>query len=353
MSVTLKDIARMANVSISTVSRVINDDKAKPASKKTAEKVWAIAKEVGYVPNQHARNLIKGEGVAWERKKTKTIGCVYTSTKDSMSDPFFSYMGMGIKEQLTKDGYTLAFVMSIYDKSFEDMYQYLQKNPVDGIIVMGRFKQKTLDYLKENCDHIIYAGVNYVNAGFDEVICDSYKGASDMVDYLIKIGHSKIGYIGDGISHGEEDVVNEHRFEAYRDTLNKHGLPLVDDYIVKAKPYIQYAYDTMKAYLKGRNKNQLPSAFFCTNDMTAIGAMKAILEKGIKIPEDIAITGFDNVETSSFVNPPLTTIDVPKEELGRMAVRILIDKIEQGRQYPIRVDLPYALIIRDSCLAKK
>ncbi len=89
MSVTLKDIAERAGVSISTVSRVINNDKAKPASKKTADKVWKIVDELGYIPNQNARNLIKGVGVDLEKRKTKTIGCIYTSTRDSLSDPFF------------------------------------------------------------------------------------------------------------------------------------------------------------------------------------------------------------------------------------------------------------------------
>ncbi len=243
--------------------------------------------------------------------------------------------------------------MSIYEKSFEDMEKYLLNNPVDGIIVMGRFRPATVEYMKRNCSRMVYAGVNYVDAGFDEVICDSYKGAAEMVQHLIDLGHTDIGYIGDGIHHGEENVVNEHRYEAYYDTMKKNGLEITEDHMVKTKAYIQQAYEKTRDYIKHRSKENLPSAFYCTNDMTAIGAMKAILEKGIRIPEDVSIVGFDNIETSTYVNPPLTTVDVPKEELGRMAVRILIDRIENGREYPVRVDIPYELVIRNSCSKKR
>lgn len=352
MAVTLKDVALKAGVSISTVSRVINDDKVKPASKKTADKVWRIANEMGYVPNQTARSLIMGDTPDWEKVKTQSIGCVYTSTKDSFGDPFFSHIGKGIRNQLVEEGYELSFIMSIYEKGFEDLQKFLMKNPVDGIIVMGRFDQGTLEYLKIHCDRIIYAGVNAVDAGFDEVICDSYKGITELVQYIVDEGHTEIGFIGDTHKPGENYVVNEHRFAAYEDSMKKHGLILGEDYIIDTKPYPDKTYEVMKAYLTNRDLKTLPSAFVCSNDFSAIGAMKAFQEIGVRIPEDVSIAGFDNIDTGLYVNPPLTTVNVPKEELGRMAVKILVDKIKHDRVYPLRVDIPYNLVIRDSVCFK-
>jgi len=341
----LKDIAQIAGVSVSTVSRVINNDKVKPASKKTAEKVWKIARELGYVKNINAIN----PNNIYDATTNRSIGCIYTSTKDGMSDPFFSRVGTGIKEALNETGYSLGFALSIYEKPFEDMTNYLANHPVNGIIVMGRFKRQTLDYLKDNCENLVYAGVNYVDAGFDEVICDGYKGAIAMVNYLINKGHKKIGYIGDGIHISPDSIINEHRYEGYKDAMTLAGLELNEEFTIHTKPYMLLAYEATKEYLKN-NKTNLPTAFFCTNDLTAIGAMKAFREAGIDIPSDISIVGFDDVETSQYVSPTLTTISVPKEELGKMAVEIMLEKLEKNRNYNIRVDIPYELIERESCI---
>lgn len=352
MSVKLKDIAEKANVSISTVSRVINNDKNKPASKETTDKIWAIVRELGYIPNQTARDLIKGENNIATKTANRTICCIYTSTRDTYNDPFFSHIGAGVQEEANRSGYVIAYSLSTYEMSFSTLYKYIVTNPVDGVVVMGRFSKDTLDFINDNFKNVIYAGVNYVNGGFDEVICDGYKGASHAVNYLLEQGYDNVGFIGELPGESKSRIVNEHRYEAYIDTISKRNLPIVKEHIIDTELNSSAAYKSMKKYLDNAVKDNLPQAFYCANDVTAIGAMKAIKEGGYRIPEDIGIIGLDDIEMASFVTPSLTTVRIPKKELGITAVKILIDKIESRRTYPLRVDIPFELVIRDSVKRK-
>lgn len=352
MSITLKEIAKKANVSISTVSRVINNDTVKPASKETADKVWKIVKDLGYVPNQNARNLIINPNTKTQKLPTKSIGCIFTSTMDTYNDPFYSYIARGIQEEAVKRGYILGYSYSSCDKNFSALYNNIMANPVDGAIILGRFDKDTLEFLKKNIDILVYAGVNYVGEGLDEVICDGYKGATTALEYLIQLGHEKIGFIGEIGLNPKIKVINEHRWSAYLDTLNKNNIILDEAYVVEVDLNIEDAYMGMKKYLN-MNKDHLPTAFYCANDFVAIGAMKAIQEGNLKIPDDISIVSLDGIEMSEYVTPPLTTINIPKEELGKYAVKVLIDKIEGETSLPIRVDFPFELIIRQSTSAIK
>lgn len=349
MSVTLKDIAREAGVSISTVSRIINNDPTKKASQQTSDRVWKIVQELGYKPNQNARKLIKGHTDA-EPMKTKAIGCIFTSTSDTYTDPFFSQIAMGIQQEVSDRGYVMGYSFSSYDMSDAALYNNISMNQVDGAIILGRFNKEVLTFLRRNIKNLVYAGVNYVGDGFDEVICDGYKGACTAVEHLISLGHTEIGFIGTtGINKGF-NLVNEHRYDAYLDTMKKHNIPISEELVCDIELSSLDAYENTKRMLE---KAKRPTALFCANDTVAIGAMKAINEKGICIPDEIAIIGLDDIEMASYVTPTLTTIHVPKEELGRFAVKILVDRIEGGHELPVRVDIPYHLVVRESCGGKK
>ena len=345
MGVTLKDIAKRANLSISTVSRVINNDQTKPASRETQEKVWKIVRELGYVPNQNARRLVKGQEQG-KNLKTKTIGCIFTSTKDTYNDPFFSLIARGVQIEAAERGYVLGYSFSSTDMTHSALYNNITSTPVDGAVVMGRFNKDFLEFLKNNIKNLVYAGLNYVNGGFDEVICDAYKAAICAVEHLISLGHKKIGYIGSAAEPENNGIINEHRFEGFKAAMEKHGLEINESFVRKIELSTMEGYMAMKDMLESK---ELPSAIFCANDSVAIGAMKAIHEKGLKIPNDMAIIGIDDINMSSFVQPALTTIHVPKIELGRFAAKILIDRIEGGHELPVRVDLPFELKIRESC----
>lgn len=349
MNVTLKDIARKANVSISTVSRIINDDKTKPASPETAETVWRIVRELGYIPNQNARKLVYNQADSNELIKTKAIGCIFTSVRDTYNDPFFSAITRGIQAEASKRGYIIGYAYSSCNMTQSALYNNLTSNPVDGAIIMGRFNTDFLQFLKLNLKNLVYTGLNFVDGGFDEVICDAYQAAKTGVEHLVSLGHCKIGFLGSVPGRDAIDVLNEHRFAGYKDTLAKHSLEYNEDCVFNIELNTEAAYLGMKRLLLGKMQ---PTAIFCANDLVAIGAMKAIHEAGLKIPADIAIIGIDDIDLAAYVRPALSTVRVPKEELGKFAVKILIDRIEGGHELPVRLDLPFELIVRESCGGK-
>nr|WP_307992511.1 LacI family DNA-binding transcriptional regulator [uncultured Niameybacter sp.] len=347
MAVTLKDIAQKAGVSISTASRIINNDMSKKASKETSDRVWQVVKELGYIPNQNARNLIKGEGDGETPTKTKAIGCIFTSKTNSYTDPFFSQIAIGIQKEIINRGYVMGYTFSSYEMTDSALYNNIVANKVDGAIILGRFSMDMLKFLKANIKNLLYVGINYVDGGFDEVICDGYRAACAAVQYLIDLGHQKIGFIGTVKKEGDTHIVNEHRFEGYKHTMEQHQLKLTESWIKSIELSTGEGYRAAKEMLE--NTSDRPTALFCANDAVAIGVMSAVHELGLSIPEDLSIIGIDNIEMAAYTVPPLTTIHVPKEELGTFAVKTLIDRIEDERAFPLRIDLPFELIERKTC----
>lgn len=347
--VTMKDVAQRAGVSISTVSRVLNRDEKKPASKRTANKIWKIVEELGYEPNFNAVSLSRANVGEGSQKVVKRIGCIFTASRDIMSDAFFSSLNVGIHSEADKLGYSIAFTLAVYEMPFSDIKKYVTRQSVDGIIIMGRVSKKLLDFFKNNYKNLVYAGVNTLDSGIDEVLCDSCRGMAEMTEYVISSGHRNIGYIGDGMVPSEELIVNEHRYRSFSAVMEEKGIEILKENIIYASPYIEPSYETVKSFMQGRDKSTLPSIYVCTNDNCAIGAMRAFSELGVKIPEELSIVGFDDLDFVKYLTPALTTVSVPKRSLGEMAVRTLVDKINTDRKYPIRIDLPYELAIRESC----
>lgn len=343
MSVTLKDIAKKAGVSISTVSRIINNDQNKPASKETAEKVWALVREMGYVPNYYAKKL--KSNTKHRPNLGKKIGCILASPKDTFKDHFFSQILMGIQGEAALNGYNVGYTFSYFEDR-SALFQHITSSEVDGFLLLGRINEDLFNFIRSNIENLVYVGLNRIGRDLDEVICDAYEATSCAVEYLISLGHTKIGYIGEIPELEDNKVINEHRYKAFKDTLTKHNIPLEESYIKNITLSSKEGYDAMTEIIKA---GILPSAIFCGNDITAIGVMKAIHKSGLKIPKDISVIGLDNIEVSEYFRPSLTTIHVPKEELGKFAVKLLIDRINGGHEINTLIKLPFKLIERESC----
>lgn len=335
---TLKELAKLANVSVSTVSRVINKNDTRSASLETRNKIWRLVRETNYIPNVTAQNLKKGE-TNTATTKTYSISCIFARTSEGISDPFFSQVFQGIEHEAIKRGCNVTGVFSALEFNKNNTYDDIVRSNPDGIILLGRYPKALMAKLRSKFKNIVYTGLNRVNDSCDQIICDGYAAAQMAVEKLHALGHINIGYIG--------EMSNEARYKGYFDMMLKLNLPLVKNYVIDTTQSIKGGYDSGLKIAKLGSK--LPSAIFCANDITAIGVMKALDESNIKIPEEISIISIDNVEMCQFVSPMLTSIDIPKEDLGRFALKTLLDRIEGGHHLPIKVEIPFKLVQRESC----
>lgn len=346
MKVKLSDVAKAAGVSVSTVSRVINGDRERPASQETADNIWKIVKDLGYIPNKNAKKLVKGE---YDEEIVGRIGCVYTTKNELNNDPFFSCIGLGIQKELSCQNYSLSYALYVGNMDYKELYSYTLKHPVDGVIILGQLDKSLLEILKKQCKFLVYAGVNTLGEDLDEVVCDGYDGARLAISHLINMKHSDIGYAGyvpELMDKREESY--ERRYQAYCDYMNELDSRVNRDNIIPCKLQTTDAYNQAIGYLERLGSKHLPTAFFCANDAIAFGVMKALRDYGIDVPGDVAIIGLDNVEMASFVTPTLSTISIPKRAIGARAVKLLVEQIEVGRDYCMKINLPCELKVRES-----
>jgi len=343
MAAKLKDIAQASGVSISTVSRILNGISTRKTNDPTSRRVIEVAREMGYLSDVPAKLKALAEASG---HSSYSIGCILTSSHETFVSPFFSSLLAGIQNTLALIGDHLEyklFVMNIVDRGFP---AFIESTHLDCGIMLGRTSLENITLLKNKIPNLVYAGVNSIGSDFDEVLCDGYSGAVRAVQYLIGLGHKKIGYIGS--TQQKYQVFNEHRYQGYLDALDQAGIKGNEDYVIDTLLTSSDGYASMLELI---DRKTVPTAIFCGNDTVALGVMKALSERGFSVPDDISIIGFDNIEMAAYTHPALTTIAVPTKELGRLAVKIMLDKLETGRDYAIKVNLPFTLIERESCKA--
>lgn len=331
---TLKDIAREAGVSISTVSRIINGNSSSAASKETQDKIWEIARSGGYVPNALAQSLKTGIS---GKIQNKSIACIYARSVDAKNDAFFSALTRSIEQEALKEGYIVKYSFSAYDIHNPATSHQILNNEVDGVAVLGRCDKETLKFLKEHFRKVVYTGLNALDAEYDQVICDGHAVATDAMEFLFAQGHTRIGYIG--------ETKKEIRYDAYCNALKNHRISFDKNIVTNVSVSSEGGYQGAKRIL---NRSRDVTAFFCMNDITAIGVMKAIQECGCQVPQDISVISMDDIEIAQYVSPMLTTMHIPIEEMGKMTAKILIDRINHGHSLPLKIALPYYLAKRES-----
>jgi len=333
----LKDIAKETGLSISTVSRILSNDPNRSFSDEAIAKVQEAAGRLGYFEKYRARSRAL-------TTMQLSIACILTSDHETYLSPFFATLLEGVQEEVFRQSSrnALAFhTLYVKDPSFT---KFLETTGLDGAIILGRTTIDTIQTLKRAIPILLYAGVNRLKNGIDEVICDSERATNEAVEYLLSLGHRTIGFIGHIPQKGE--TINEHRFSGYAEALRKAGIEYDDSLVVNTILTATGGYQATKKLI---GRGRMPTAIFCGNDVVAMGVLKALDEADIHVPNDLSLIGFDNIEATAFTKPALTTIDVPKRDLGRLAVKTLLDRIESKRTFPISVRLPFTLIRRESC----
>ncbi|KIL49800.1 LacI family DNA-binding transcriptional regulator [Jeotgalibacillus soli] len=327
---TIKDIAEIAKVSRTTVSRVINDTGY--VSDDARERVLQAIKRTGYIPSEYAKSL--------RTKQTKVIGVILPK----ISTETVSRMVSGITEELSHYGYQVLLANTNLDPVLEiDYLKLLKARQVDGIILVATNVSDAL--IKEIHKLTIpFAVLGQEIPGVTSIHYDDYQAAYDITRHVIKKGHTSIGFIG--VPEADQAVGYE-RKRAFIQAMRDHALPLNEHWIQEAKFDIDSGNEAIKRMFESRDK-LAPTAVIAVTDRLAIGAMQYLKERGLSIPHDIGITGMGNSELSRYVTPPLTTIHYHYKTAGEEVARIILDKIDGKNNDEKKSALSYRLIERDS-----
>ena len=310
--VTAKDVARLAGVSQSTVSRVLNNTGTDFISEKTKETVREAVSELDYSPNPYARAL--------RGKKTYMLGLIVRE----IADPFFSKLISEISQQANAIGYRVVLGPAHSDPTEAHKLISTFSQYHDGILILGdlRDDEETITKIIEDYPGFVAMCRGSKMVEVSSVNVDNEKGITLLLNHLVDLGHKRFGFL-DGGWVGD----NLDRKMGFIDFLRKENLIMESDWIQVAGSSAETSYIAMKKILQSSPR---PTAIIAADDVLAIGAMKAITEAGLKIPDDISITGFDDIDLADFVCPALTTIRQPVEEMSALALKLLMDVIEGG-----------------------
>ncbi len=327
--ITLKMVAEKAEVSVNTASRAINN--RPDINLETKKRVLQIAKELGYIRNAAA--------VALRTKKTGTIGVVIADN----SNPFYAEVLNGIEVAAREKNYHIILANTQRDyRKEEEAINLLRAKRVDGLLIAPvQDRDDDIKKLIEANIPFVIVGRDFENIEVDAVYNDEVKGGFLATEYLIKKGHKRIALI-DGFLYKS---TTKGRLEGYKKALNKYKISLDESLISVGDINIENGYERTKQMLE---KELNFTAIFAYNDMMAFGSMQAIKEKGLRIPEDIGLVGYDDIPFSSLMNPALTTIKLKKQELGVESVKLLFSRINGGRKKTKKVMLDVELQIRKS-----
>lgn len=332
--VTIVEVAEKAGVSLGTVSRVINNDIHVAAE--TRKRVLAVTQELGYVANRQARSLAGG--------KTNTIGVI-------VRDLGTGYIGeiiRGIDSELNLSGVDLVLYTTHRTVSKEANYvASLAQGMVDGLLLV--LPRSPVDYIGTLMEHNFpFVLIDHQGTGTDcpAVGATNWQGAYNATEYLIKLGHQRIGFITGSMDLG----CAEDRLQGYRSALRTHHVSLDADLVYEGDFLQTDGYTGASALLDLPNP---PTAIFASNDVMAMGVMDAVRNRGLRVPNDISVIGFDNIPQSAMVFPPLTTVQQPLEQMGRVATQILLGILKKPEKESGRIELPTELIVRNSTSAPK
>ncbi|MBS3787012.1 LacI family DNA-binding transcriptional regulator [Candidatus Bipolaricaulota bacterium] len=302
--VTMEDVAEEAGVSINTVSRALND---KPdINPQTKKEILQIAEELNYQPNRFAKGL--------RSSKTSTLGVIVAD----ILNPFFSALLKGIEKSAREDGYSI--IVQDTDEKYENEQSAIQTalaEQVDGLLISPvQTNDQTIMDLRNSDLPFVLLGRHFDDLETHYVVTDDVKGAKTAVNHLIEKGHERIALIN-GPSHISS---SKERLRGYRQAMKNHGLSINESFILEDNVMIEHGYETAKNLLA---KTPSPTAVLCYSDFVALGVIKAARDEGLKISDDLAVVGYDDIFFATCLEVPLTTVRIPKKKMGKKAFKTL------------------------------
>jgi LacI family transcriptional regulator len=356
--VTIREIADAAGVSVSTVSHVLNE--YGDIGPDTERRVRQVMKEMNYYPSSLARRLVKKRSYLFQ---------LLLFSVEGLHHPFFYEVTCGITDEVEKAGYDLLLgVKDSDDRRWRDSLRRCYESKVEGIIVMGTLPGPELfEEIRAGGIPTVFIDIPYKGPRATYVTSDNVRGARMATEHLISLGHRKIAFLDGHYMHLPAELqsqeepsrsqhapdnpitlwgISEARREGYAEALDAHDIPLDTGLILHG----DYTKAGAKEAVLGMLDNHLDvTAIFAISDVMAIGAMQAVRESGRKVPKDVAVVGYDDIESASYVRPALSTVKQHGEEMGRSAVRQILKLISNPGETPDKVTLPVELVVRESC----
>ena len=328
---TIHDVAKKAGVSTATVSHVINN--TRPVSEELTNRVFSIIEELNYKPNIIAKSLRKGN--------THTIALILPDN----TNPFFAEIGQAIEIAAYESGYSLILCNTGGSKEKELEYiELLIQTRVDGVVFcgVGNEQQDTIESLLSAFNQVVIIDDFFPTIDAANIVADNRNGGYIATKHLLDLGHTRIACI----KGPSDESCCDNRFFGYKDALQEAGIDILPELVSVGDWYPESG---RFLFHKMMEMNIPPTAIFSCNDLMAFGVIRAAYERNISIPNQLALVGFDDIQLSTFATPSLSSISQPKNEIGRIAIEIIVEKIKTGSINNPKIILPVNLMIRQSC----
>ena len=335
---TIREVAKMANVSTATVSRIINNDTKYKITDATRERVWEAVRALDYSIPAKTPKPVKEPSVQTAPPK---IGCILSVTKKKYNDPYFMSIFSGIEKRLQEKGCVISFIKTGAELVDRNALVSAFQEPVSGMIMMETLNPEVFDYICARVPHVV--GIDTMQEGIDNVGYDHYQAALITTRHLISRGHTKIGFVGG--SGGYDELINSRRYQGYYIAMTAAGLKVEEKWSLNC----EWDEDLCAAQVDALSKSgDMPTAIVAASDLMAIVAMNSLFKNGLSVPNDVAVVGISNIDMAKYTTPPLTTVHIPTEEIGIVAADMLLSRIEGNDLQPQKILLPISLMVRDS-----
>ncbi|MCS6949777.1 MAG: LacI family DNA-binding transcriptional regulator [Armatimonadota bacterium] len=330
---TIKEVAARSGVSVATVSNVLQN-KSHLYSPETAERVWQAVRELGYRPSSVARSLI--------RQRTDTVGVILEERQELVLDPYVMAVLEGILEYTAPRNYPVKIVSMLYQRSPDSFLAHVDDGSVDGVVLLApRTNSAALQWAQRTDIPAVVAGSTLPETPLPCVDVDDVSAIQHLVRWLIEQGHRRIGHL----AGPQTQWSAQRRLQTYLRTMQEAGLCVESHWVVEGRYTPPSGKEAMTQLLQ-----QAPelTAVVCANDWMALGALEAIHQQGLRIPEDISVTGFDDIDAAQWVSPPLTTMRQPMRQIGLKAAEVLLKQMESGERSREVFLFPAELVVRKS-----